>query len=164
MTEAADRAAVVAEALSFIGTAYHAAGKLKAKRNSSGKITDRGGVNCGSLVYLVYRAAVPDRIPAIDIPILNQQWNLLERAAQSEQFLTAVTSFKGVRELARVSEARPGDLALWRFAHAWAHGAIIVSPGWPWIVHANGQVGQVMRDRGDGGRLARRPMRFFTLW
>jgi hypothetical protein len=70
-----------------------------------------------------------------------------------------VTSLPGVRE---VAEALPGDLALFRWGLAWAHGAIVLD--WPVIAHANAEAQCFMRDRGDQGRLARRPRRFFTFW
>lgn len=89
---------------------------------------------------------------------------LSRQAAEAERYLMIVAAMPGVRELARSSDARPGDFALYRFAHAWAHGAIVVAPGWPAIVHANGTAAMVMRDRGNAGRLARAPMRFFSFW
>jgi cell wall-associated NlpC family hydrolase len=75
-----------------------------------------------------------------------------------------VAALPGVRERRGIAELQPGDLVLYRFAHAWAHGAIVVQPGWPAIVHANGTAGMVMRDRGRDGRLARAPIRCFSFW
>ena len=58
----------------------------------------------------------------------------------------------------------PGDVALYRMGRAFAHGAIIVDPGWPAIVHANAAAKAVVLGRGDEGRLAGRAMRFFSLF
>jgi cell wall-associated NlpC family hydrolase len=164
MAESSDRDAVVAEALSWIGTAYHHAGRIKIRRDGAGRVVERGGADCATATYLIYRAALPARVPEIDLGTWSPQWNLSKQAAEAERYLMTVAGMPGVRELARAAEPQPGDFVLYRFAHAWAHGAIVIAPGWPVIVHANGTAGTVMRDRGDAGRLARAPMRFFTFW
>ena len=60
----AQRRAVCAEALSWIGTNFHHQARLKCRRDASGTIIDRGGVDCAQSVYLIYRAALPDKVPA----------------------------------------------------------------------------------------------------
>jgi cell wall-associated NlpC family hydrolase len=155
------RAAVVREALSWLGTAFHHRGRVKAKRDPSGAIIDRGGVDCAQSVYLIYRAACPARVPEIAAADGHYafQWNLAKTTAGEERYLNTV--------LAHARETRaplPADLALFRWGLAYAHGAIVMPPGFPAIAHANAGAGLFMLDRADLGRFARRPVRFFTLF
>lgn len=158
-----ERAAVVREALSWVGTAFHHRGRIKARRDASGRILDKGGVDCAQSVYLIYRAACPARVPEIETADLDYgfQWNLSKEAASAERYLSAVQSH--AREI-EPGALLPGDLALFRWGLAYAHGAIVMLPGWPAIAHANAAAGGFMLDRGDLGRLHRRPVKFFTLW
>ncbi len=145
-----ERAAVVREALSWLGTAFHHRGRVKATRDAAGAITDRGGVDCAQSVYLICRAACPARVPEIaaaDGPY-GFQWNLSKATAAEEGYLGAVLDH--AREIGRAA-ARAGDLALFRWGLAWAHGAIVMPPGWPAIAHANIDGGAFMLDRADRG-------------
>jgi hypothetical protein len=159
--EEAGRAAIVREAESWLGTAFHHRGRVKATRDAPGRIVDKGGVDCAQSIYFIVRAAVPERVPAIASADAAYafQWNL--RKGAEESYLAAVLDHACEIALERV---KPADLCLFRFAHAWAHGAIVMPPGWPAIAHANAFAGLFMLDRADQGRLARRPVRFFTLW
>ena len=161
MTES-ERANVVREALSWVGTAFHHRGRVKATRDRDGRILDKGGVDCAQSVYLIYRAALPARMPAIAAADLDygQHWNLSSATAAEERYLAAV--------LAHASEigekaARPGDLALFKVGLAFAHVAIVMPPGWPKVAHANAEAGVFMCDSGNQGPWARRAKRFFTL-
>jgi hypothetical protein len=53
---------------------------------------------------------------------------------------------------------------LYRVGRLFAHGGIVVDPGWPNIVHAWAAARAVIADRGDQGQLARRPRKFFSRW
>lgn len=161
MIEAAEREAVIAEALTWLGTAYHHAAWIKIRRDETGQVIDRGGADCATSTYLIYRVALPNRIPDLDLSDYSPQWNLRTQAAQAERYLMTVCSVPGAHE---TKAPKPGDLVLYRFAHAWAHGAIIMSPGWPAILHANGGAGRVMLDQGRNDRLAKAPIKFFSLW
>ena len=133
------RQAVVAEALNWVGTPYHHAARIKG-----------AGVDCAMLPAAVYRAAglIPDL--AVD-RYPPAAWR------NAERYLDIV-----IRHAAEVpAPTGPGDLVLYRWGRCFAHGAIVIA--WPEIVHAVIHVG-VIRDRGDAGRLAGRPRRFFTLW
>ncbi len=159
--EASGRAAIVREAASWLGTAFHHRGRIKATRDEAGRIADKGGVDCAQSIYLIARAAAPARVREIAAADAAYafQWNLKKLA--NETYLATV--LEHAREIP-VDKAKPGDLALFRFAHAWAHGAVIMPPGWPAIAHANAAAGMFMLDRATEGRLAGRPVRFFTLW
>ena len=135
------RAAAVAEALSWQGTPYHHAARLKGV-----------GVDCAMLPAAVYRTA--GLIPDFTVAHYPPDWHLHRDV---ERYLDIVT-----RYAAEVpAPTGPGDFVLYRWGRCFAHGAIVIA--WPEIVHAVIQVG-VIRDRGDAGRLADRPRRFFTLW
>jgi cell wall-associated NlpC family hydrolase len=161
MSGDAKRAAIVREATSWLGTAFHHQGRVKAVRDGSGRIVEKGGVDCAQSIYLIVRAVEPERVPEIAAADANYafQWNL--KKAAEETYLATVLAHAREIPLARV---KPGDLGLFRFAHAWAHGAIVMPPGWPAIAHANAAAGVFMLDRVTEGRLRRRPVRFFTLW
>ena len=158
-----ERAAVIRETLSWLGTAFHHRGRIKAARDAHGRITDKGGVDCAQSIYLIYRAACPARVPEIAAADGHYAfaWNLSKESAAEERYLGTV--LEHAREIGREA-ALPGDLALFKWGLAWAHGAIVMPPGWPSIAHANADAGCFMLDRADLGRLARRPARFFTLW
>lgn len=161
MTEAEERAAVVREALSWVGTAFHHRGRVKATRDGSGKIIDSGGADCAQSVYLIYRAALPGLVPEIAAADAHYafQWNLAKAAAEEERYLGAV--LEHARE---VEKPLAGDLALFRIGRAFAHGGIVLPPGFPAIAHANADAGLFMLDRADLGRTRARAARFFTLW
>jgi cell wall-associated NlpC family hydrolase len=152
----AQRAAVVTEARSWIGTFYHHMGTLKATRDADGAILDRGGVDCATLLACVYAAA--GVIPPVEVPYYPRDWHLHRSA---ERYLAFVLD-----RATEIDEARalPGDVVLYKFGRAFAHGAIIVDPAWPNIVHAKWRSDRVHEDHGDTGEMVGRPRRFFTLW
>jgi cell wall-associated NlpC family hydrolase len=160
-TAVAERAAVVRETLTWRFTAFHHRGRVKATRDEHGLVLDRGGVDCAQSVYLIYRAAVPHLVPEIADADRHYAfaWNLSKETAHEERYLKTVLDH--ARE---VAHALPGDLALFQWGLAWAHGAIVVPPGWPAIAHANADAGMFMTDRADAGRLKLRRVRFFSLW
>jgi cell wall-associated NlpC family hydrolase len=146
--EAAQRAAVIREARSWLGCLYRHKGRVKAGPN------EKGAVDCATLLAEVYhRAGV---VPFVALEDYSPQWFL---HANEEKYLSYV--LPRARE---VSEPKPGDVALCKFGRSFAHGAIIVDPGWPAIIHAFKASGQVTLDRGDGGRLGDKPPRFFSAW
>lgn len=153
------RSAVIAEALSWVGTGFHHMGRLKCRRDATGAIVDRGGVDCAQSVYLIYRAAVPQRVPEFAIAHYAFAWNLARRTAEQERYLATVLAH--ARE---IDTPQPGDLALFRMGLAFAHGAIVMPPGWPSIAHATLEAGGFILDRADLGRLSRCRRRFFTVW
>ncbi len=149
-TEAALRAAIVAEAESWLGTAYHHMGRVKARDR------DRGGVDCAQLVYLVFHAV--GICPEMALEPYPIDWHLHR---SQERYLGAV--------LDRAHEvdgaARPGDILLYRWGRLFAHGAIVVAPGAvPMIVHADAAARRVIRARADAGRLGGRVTRTFSIF
>lgn len=128
---AAERARLVAEAESWIGTPYHTGGRLKGV-----------GVDCLTFVVCAFESA--GLIDHIDIPHYPPDWHLHR---DDERYLEGVLKFAD--EVARPPV--PGDLVMWRIARGFAHGAIVVD--WPCIVHAEMQARRVITD--DAQRNAR---------
>ena len=58
-----------------------------------------------------------------------------------------------------VQRPLPGDVALFRFGHCHAHGAVVVE--WPLIIHAYRVEGEVVWGDASQGLLADRKVRFF---
>ena len=133
------RAAVVAEAQSWIGTPFHHAARVKGD-----------GVDCLMLLAEVYeRAGVRGHI---EPPFYVPDWHLHRDA---ERYMEGLLPY--AREIAAPPGA--GDVALFRFGRTFSHGAIVIE--WPRLVHAYWAIGVVW---GDATRypLGDREMRFFT--
>lgn len=148
-TEKAERERVVAVARTWLRTPYHDCAHVKGS-----------GVDCAYLLKCVFEEAGIES--PIDIPAYSPQWFLhrseelymdrvLERSVQIEE-----------------AAAQPGDLVLYKFGRCFAHGAIIVDPGWPAIIHAYKQAGCVTTGIGTQTALAwegvgrPRERRFYT--
>ncbi len=150
--ETRQRAAILAEARSWLGTPYHHEARVKG-----------AGVDCAQLLYAVYRHA--GRIPAFDIPHYPPDWHLHR---DTERYLGFVLDH--AVEIA--GPPLPGDIAIWKFGRCFSHGAIVLE--WPRIIHA--YVGRPceVEDAGRASYLTHigessadhgkeRPRKFFTL-
>lgn len=118
------RAAIIAEALTWVGTPYHDLQGLKGPR---------GGVDCVYLLLGVAQAvgSLPATFPR---PIYSPQWHLHQDGERYRETLEAV----GCR--ATTWDARqPGDIVLFRFGRVASHAAILVTPDD--IVHAQSRRG-----------------------
>lgn len=133
------RAAVIAEAESWIGTPYHHMARLK-------------NVGCDCLTLLAEVFAVTGVIEPVEIPFYPPDWHLHR---STELYLNGVTN--RAREIEGPPE--PGDIALFRFGRCFAHGAVVTK--WPGLIHAWHSAG-VIADAADQPRLAKRPVRFFS--
>jgi cell wall-associated NlpC family hydrolase len=105
------RAAVVNEAKSWVGTPYRGWSCVK-----------HVGTDCGQLIYGVYRAV--GLLPALTLP-KDYSLQAAQHQASTEYMDLINTYFRPVAE----SEARPGDLVCYKIGLAMAHAAIIVA--WP---------------------------------
>lgn len=152
--EASQRAAVVAEARTWIGTPYHHQQRVKG-----------AGVDCAQFLAGVYSAV--GLIPAIAIPHYPPDWHLHRDA---ERYLGIV--LEHAREIA-AAELRPADVVVWRFGRCFSHGAIVIA--WPVVVHAyvgrncaleNVDQAQWLNFVGERGpsQGKPRPMRCFSYW
>ncbi|HLN23832.1 MAG TPA: NlpC/P60 family protein [Patescibacteria group bacterium] len=142
--EQAQRAAVVAEARSWLRTPYHHMGRVKGV-----------GVDCAMLPAEVYAAC--GLIPPQSVEFYPMDWHLHQTG---ERYLARVLSYAH-----EVAEPSPGDMVMWRYGRCLAHGGIVVA--WPRIIHS--VIGHgVLADDGASMSLNRvgrpRERRFYTLW
>lgn len=139
---AGQRAAVVAEAKTWLGTPWRHRGRVKG-----------AGVDCAQFVIKVYAGA--GMIADFDTGEYPRDWHIHK---DDERFLAFVPSF--AREIAE-ADVGPGDLMLCKIGRVYSHGAIVLA--WPQGIHAAIQAGQVVLcdlDR-DAGLIAG-PRKFFT--
>ena len=110
----AQRQAVIQEAVSWLGTPYHHAARVKG-----------AGVDCGQILALVYEAAgiTPEIVPD-DYP---HDWHMHR---SEERYLATVERWAHKID----GPPEPGDIALFRIGRCISHGAIVVS--WPTVIHA----------------------------
>jgi len=144
MSSCSVRAAVVAEAIAWLGTPYHHRARLKGV-----------GVDCAQLPIGVY--ANVGLIEAFDTGDYPPDWHL-HRAG--ERYLAVITRLAGEIDPA---EIQPGDVVLFKFGRAFSHGAIVTA--WPRIVHANRKDGAVvLGDVAHDADLIGRPIKAFSYW
>lgn len=141
MTEDEERAAVIAEARTWLATPYHDCAMVKGV-----------GVDCAYLLKAVFEAVGLEA--PIEIEPYSPQWYLHR---SDELYLAKV--LERAKEIT-LEEARPADVVLFKFGRCFAHGAIIVE--WPRIIHAHKQSGIVTLADATTGVLADRERRFFT--
>lgn len=134
------RAAVIAEAESWLGTPYHHQARLKGV-----------GVDCAMLLCAVYYAA--GLIPNIDPRPYPSDW-MLHRS--DEIFLGWLTQYGS-----KVEAPKPGDAAVWRFGRCFSHGGIMVDDHN--VIHAyRGRA--CVRSSTREHELIGRDVIFFSLW
>lgn len=144
--EAAGRAAVVAEARSWIGTPYHNCADIKGT-----------GVDCGMLLVRVFVDS--GLCPPFDPRPYPVDWHLHR---SEERYLGFV--FERARE---VKAPRPGDIMVFRYGRCYSHGGVVTKEQPLTIVHAYHPARCVLEEEiGHNSVLweaARKP-RFFSLW
>ena len=150
MTEAEQRAAVIAEAVSWLRTPYHHAARVKGH-----------GVDCAMLLAEVYeRAGVLDHVAVQHYP---RDWHLHRK---DERFVSYILP----RAVEIAGPPMPGDVVTYQIGLGFAHAAIVNEPGWPASIHSDMDARCVTLGDGTEGRHAwrndgkRRAVRFFTLW
>ena len=141
--EAAQRAAIVGEARTWIRTPYqHGADRKK------------GGVDC--LMLLVRVFADTGLIEPIDPRPYSKTW-FLHR--DSEMYLDGVLKY--TREI--FTPPQPGDIVLCKIGRLFAHGGIVTT--WPKVIHAFAQARMVLEDNvGLQGKYEVVEKRFFSYW
>lgn len=145
--ELAQRQAVVAEALTWLGTPYHHHGRIKGV-----------GVDCAMLLAEVFAAC--GLVPRVEPGMYPHDWHL----HRTEELFAGWVERVGARTVER---PRLGDIGLFHFGHTWSHGAVVVADGEvPMLVHAYGRRGSdaVIRTALDEAPLAGRRVQWFTLW
>jgi cell wall-associated NlpC family hydrolase len=131
------RSAVVAEALSWLGTPYHHHGRIKG-----------AGVDCAQILLAVYVDAL-QLAPPLDPGLYPTQWHL----HRSEEMYVRWLQAAGARP---VQAPAPGDITLYRFGRTFSHAAICIHAlPEPDYVHAYVNLG-VIRTRASEEPLAGR--------
>lgn len=137
------RAAIIAEARSWLGTPYRSHARIKGV-----------GVDCAQLPAAVYEAVglVPHIAPDYSAQAMMHR--------DEELYLQWVTPH--AREIGR-ADIDPGDFAIWRFGRTYSHGAIVIDR--ETVIHAVISAGAVvLADLNRDIDLVRRPARFFSLF
>ena len=144
--ETEQRAAVVAEARSWIGTPYHNCADIRGV-----------GVDCGMLIV---RAFVDTGLCApFDPRPYPFDWHLHR---SEERYLGFVFD-----RAAEVSEPQPGDVVVFRIGRCYSHGGIATAASPLTIVHAYHPARQVVEDvvhRDARLSAPGRARRFFSFW
>lgn len=114
-TEAEQRDAVEAEALTWLGTPYHPAAAVRGQ-----------GADCGLFPLKVYAAL--GLCPDLPVAGYSPQWSIHQ---QAERYLEFVRTYAGEIDRERLGK---GDFVVWKFGRTYSHGAIVLGP--PAIIHA----------------------------
>ena len=123
MNEAELRAAIVAEAKSWIMTPYVSNGMIKGRR---------GGTDCAMFPLAVYANAgfIPKEFDPRPYP---PEWHIHRN---EEKYMNYVLQFAKEVKGPPEREPLPGDFVMFHIGLAFAHGAIVLD--WPKIIHARG--------------------------
>jgi cell wall-associated NlpC family hydrolase len=142
-SESEQRAAVVAEARSWIRTPYqHAADRR------------RGGVDCAMLLVRVF--VDTGLVASFDPRPYSRTW-FLHR--DEPLYLGIVQRY--AREI--FTPPQPGDIAMFKIARQYAHAGVVTQ--WPKLVHAFAQARMVLEDNaGLQGKFEAVDKRFFSYW
>jgi cell wall-associated NlpC family hydrolase len=140
------RAKVEAIARSWIGTPFHDRAEVKG-----------AGCDCATFLCVFVEAGL---IAPFEIGYYPAQFFL---HSSEERYLAWVRKFG--REIAP-EEAQPGDVALYKIGLCFAHGALVVSPGWPAIIHAHAASRCVRVGSGRNPHLGTRvlALKFFSIF
>ena len=142
MNEFNGRAAVVAEALTWLKTPYHHEARVKGS-----------GVDCGTLLLEVYEAV--GLTPHINVPHYAHDFHIHRDQEWYKNYVDAHAT--------PTMEPKPGDITLYRFGRILSHGAIVIK--WPQIIHAYLEAGAVVLDDAEANHgLLRRQAGFWTFW
>ena len=147
LTEAEGRKAVDSAARSWVGTPYRNCASVKGQ-----------GVDCGMLLREVFVEA--GVVPPFDVPPYSPQY-FLHHA--EEEYLSYVLS--RAREI-KISDVKCGDVAVYKIGKCFAHGAIVIEPGWPNVIHAHAASRVVRRASGTALHLGDtiNEVKFFSCW
>ncbi len=137
MSETEERAALVAEAMTWRGTRYHDCARVKG-----------AGADCLTFLAGVFENA--GLVPKIDIPYYPPDWHL-HRA--EERYMTGLLQYcvESDPASAIALEPLPGDVLLYKVGRCFSHGALVVA--YPQIIHAVKNIGVVLGDAQRDGRL-----------
>lgn len=147
MTEAESRDRVDAIARTWLETAFHDHARVKG-----------AGCDCATFLLEVFEEA--GLIPHTNVGHYSPQFFL---HSAEERYLGWVKRFG--REIAPEA-AQPADIVLYKIGLCFAHGALIVKPGWPAIIHAHAASRCVRTGNGRSPHLGIRVLdvKFFSIF
>jgi cell wall-associated NlpC family hydrolase len=141
MLDTQQRAAIVTEAKTWLGTPYRGWSCIKGV-----------GTDCGQILYGIFHGL--GFIPAVDLP-KDYSLQVSQHRASTEYIDLVDKFFRPITE----AEVQPGDLVVYELGLAIAHAAIIVE--WPrYIIHAEARHG-VSGAHGTKSPLFKRAQRVF---
>jgi cell wall-associated NlpC family hydrolase len=145
MTEAEQRAAIVAEARSWCGTRYHPCADVKG-----------AGVDCGMLLVRVF--VDTGLVPRLDPRPYPPDWHLHR---SDERYLGIVLKF--CREIA--APTGPGDVIAFRYGRCYSHGGIVTKVAPLTMVHAYSPARTTLEEElSHNLKLMAAAPRFFSFW
>jgi cell wall-associated NlpC family hydrolase len=184
--EARQRAAVVAEARSWIGTRYHNCADIKGAGADCGMLLVRVFVDTGLVAPFDPRPYPPDwhlhrseekylgfvfdRTHEVFLtdPLPNPPPQAGEAMRAGEKIRGGAACASLPRLRGRDGEGvKPGDVAVFRFGRCYSHGGIVVETRPLTIVHAYAPAGCVLEERVQQSAVLSEPIRkprFFSLW
>jgi cell wall-associated NlpC family hydrolase len=146
MTEAEQRARVIAEARKWIGTPYKNCADIRGV-----------GVDCGMLLVRVF--VDTDLCEPFDPRPYPADWHLHRI---EERYLGFIFD-----RCAEVAAPQPGDVVVFRYGRTYSHGGIVTNTDPLTIVHAYYAVRKVTEQRVDRDNelsIAKRERKFFSYW
>lgn len=147
MNEAEGRAAVVAEAKTWLGTPFMHMGRVKGRR---------GGVDCGQIIACSYENV--GLTTKIDPGPYQFQHHM---HSSSEDY---VTQLLGYTKEITAEQAKAADIVLYKCGRTFSHGGILTED-WPGlIIHSRNGVGVEYAHGMKNGFLKGREKRFFSFW
>lgn len=147
MTEAEGRAAIVAEAKTWLGTRFCHMGRIKGPR---------GGVDCGQIIAVSYENV--GLTAKIDPPPYQFQHHM---HSSEEDYIAHLLTYTDEIE---ATEAKAADIVLYKCGRTFSHGGILIED-WPGnIIHARNGAGVVVAHGLNNGFLKGREHRFFSYW
>jgi cell wall-associated NlpC family hydrolase len=147
------RKAIVAEALSWVGTPYVSNAMIKGPK---------GGTDCAMILIGIYAAVglIPKEFDPRPYP---PQWHVHRN---EEKYLNYVLQF--VKQTKNPPERKPlpGDLVMFKMNKVFAHGGVIID--WPLIIHAVGnnivRPDDISKNTTGKRALWTVPQMFFSYW
>jgi hypothetical protein len=136
MSEQSERAAAVAEALTWEGVRYHPRARVKMTLAKDGV---EGGVDCIMLPAEIYAAIGKiERLPVV--PYYPPDWHFHDA---EERLLQGIDEYAERVPGPPERIPLPGDLAAYVFSKRYAHTLFVLE--WPICLHASMQAGSVER-------------------
>ncbi len=137
-------------AVSWLSTPFHDEAQVKG-----------AGVDCATLLKAVFEEA------GVLAPFELEHYSPTHfMHSTEERYIEWIERCGGI-EISQ-DQAKPGDIVLYKpkAALCFCHGALIIEPGWPNIIHAHYAARCVRRDNGLRPRLGSpiEAMKFFTLF